>query len=324
MKAFTKFCLICSAVLLILGIAGIGVGFSMGLKPDQLLNLAHFPDTPIPEKPDSIEEIEDSTDPEESSHPDIAPLSGSNSSGADEYYEFDGRIDTLDFELALCDLKVFVYDKDYIALEASNTGNTFQCIQDGHTLRLEDDRNWLLFQNSMSQALSLKLYLPGRTLANADIRLGTGSLTLDRLSADTMNIKCGTGDLTAGELSGEDIGFQLGVGDLDIDTISASKSCTIESGTGDITLNKYDGANLDLNCAVGDISVTAAGKPEQYNYELNCVAGEIHLHHPDSESHHEKEDDTVGCLINVDNDAERELFMQCGMGDMKLNFTEED
>lgn len=326
MKTFTKFCLILSGILIILGFSGIGISLAMGVRPSQLLDLADEPGKFHSKKMEVIEEIADSIDDiDEPDESDIPLLSGNPSSDAEEYYEFDNRIDELDFELSLCDLEIDFHDEDFITLEAWNTGNTFQCVQKQYTLRLEDDRDRLLFQDSMDQALYLRLCLPKQTLKNVDFKIGAGNITLDQLSSENMDIQCGAGEMTVKNLSGGKIDIQIGVGELEADKITASESCTIESGTGNITLVQYDGARLDLNCGIGDISVTAAGKQTYYDYELECTAGEIlmnpHVH--ESEHHHEEEEDP-GCHINIDNKAGRSIHMQCGLGNIELNFTEED
>lgn len=326
MKTFTKFCLILSIILMILGFSGIGVSLAMGLKPSQFLDLASHPGKFDSQKLETIEELEDSLNgTDDSSGAELPPLSGNPSSDADEYYEFTGRIDELDFKLALCDLKIYCHDEDFIALEAWNTENTFQCTQDGYTLRLEDNRKKLTFQNSMDYALYLRLFLPKEMLNKIYIEVGTGNVTFEQLSAENMEINCGIGELTAKSLSGKNLDIHIGVGEMEAGTVTVSDTCTIQSGTGNITLAKYDGPNLDLNCGIGDVSVTAAGKQTRYNYELNCTAGDIRLNHllAESEEHHE-EKQGLGCHIDQDHHADRTLHIQCGLGDLELNFTEED
>lgn len=319
MKAFTKFCLILSGVLILFGLAGIGIGLAMGVKPDQILDRTNYSDKfnfpkPITEK---LREVDDDLS-------DIPSLSGKPSEDADEYYEFDNTIDNLNFKLNFCDLKIYPHDEDFIALEAWNTGNTFRCDRDEHTLKLEDNRKKVTFQDSMDYALYLKLYLPKKLLNDVYIEVGVGNVTLEQLSAANAELNCGVGELTAGALSGEDIDLHLGIGTLNADLIAADE-CSIESGTGNIAIGKFDGADLDLNCGIGDASVTAVGKPTQYNYELNCTAGEIRLNRQlyTADSHHE-ETHGIGCHLDIDNHADRELSIQCGTGDLELNFTEED
>lgn len=326
MKAFTKFCLILSGVLILLGFAGIGAGFAMGAKPDQLLMQITHPFKPGFSKLEGIEEIPDSADRIDDSSIDALPsLSGDPSEEAGEYYEFDNLIKDLDFELSLCSLEIYCHDKDFISLEARNTQDTFRCAQNGDKLQLKDRRDWMLFQSSMDQALYLRLYLPKRLLEDVDIKVGAGNITLDQLAAKKMDIQCGTGEMTAGTLSGENISIQIGTGEVKADTISASEKCSVESGTGDISLSSYEGNDLDLNCGLGEISVTAAGKPSLYDYELNCVAGEVRINHHLNESvHHHDEESGPGCHIKVDNQADHRIRLQCGLGDIELNFTEED
>lgn len=332
MKAFTKFCLILCAVLVILGVAGIGAGLAMGVRPAQLLDLAHVSGPfqsriaedigeteDIPEEIDDMEEVPEDIEDAENFLPD------SSSKEPDSYYEFDNRINELNFDLTLCDLEIRSHGKDYVALEANNTGTTFQCEQEQYTLTLKDDRNRLLWQDSMDHALSLTLYLPEQTLDDIDIKVGAGSITLNQLAADKIQIKCAVGELEAGELNASDMDIQMGIGEVHVDTLKAGQKCKIDSGTGDITLGRFDGPELDLNCAVGSVSVTASGRASQYDYDLNCTAGEIQMAHPVHESgHHHENEDGIGCSIKTDNNTGRMLNMQCGMGDIALHFTEED
>ena len=307
MKPLTKFCLILCAVLTVLGFAGIGAGIAMGIRPSQLVNPANYSGS------------FDSHTFHDSDH-----MRENSSAKSSEYYKF-YDIRRLNFYFSFCNLKICSHDKDYVSLEAVNSGTTFRCSQEGDELILKDLREKRFFQNSMDSALHLTLYLPGQELKKADIEIGVGNITIDRLSAESMELESGVGELNGMELAAGSIDINVGVGNLELENITASDNCRIECGTGNLTVGRYEGADLKLDCGVGDITVTAAGKKQDYNYKLDCGLGDIHLNHqlqePDSRQHSDYE---PGCSVNVDNQAERKLDIQCSLGNLKLNFAEED
>ncbi len=312
MKPLIKFCLILCAVLTVLGFAGVGTGIAMGIRPSQLINLARYSDS-----------FDSHTFYDTSNIQDFDHMSENSSTKSSEYYEF-YDIRHLNFYFSLCNLKIRSHDKDYVSLEAANSGTTFRCSQEGNELILEDRRKKRPFHNNMDSALHLTLYLPSQELEKADIEIEVGNITIDWLSAGSVELKSGVGELNGTDLTAENIDIILGVGDLSLENVTSSQDCSIECGTGNLTVGHYKGADLKLDCGVGDITVTAAGKRQDYNYKLDCGLGDIHLNRqlqdPDSRQHSGYE---PGCFINVDNQADQELDIQCGLGNLKLNFAEE-
>lgn len=318
MKGFTKFCLILCGILVVLGCIGIGAGIAMGIEPSRILDLAHYPGKFASERLSVLDDIAD-----------IPALKGSNPTNAEEYYELE-NLERLEFDLSLCDLKIQTHEKDFIILEAENTGTTFQSSADNDTLYLEDKRKAPVTGRNMNNALRLTLYLPENAREDINIIIGAGKLTADCLNAEHITIETGVSELKIGTLQGEDIAISTGTCDWKVDFLSASEQCSIDVGVGDITLKKYEGANLNLNCGAGDIKITAVGKKQDYNYDLNCFMGTIHLNHQEqisdrSHDHeeHDEEHSGIGCHVNVDNQAGREIDIQCAAGNLELNFEED-
>lgn len=340
MKPITKFFLILCSVLILLGFTGIGVSIAMGVQPAQLLDLAHYPGKFNEQKLEIIDDIEAAlgTDTDSS-----RPKTSYPESDAEEYYEF-RDIEQMDFDFNVCTLDIQTHGKDYITLEAQNVSNTFQCRQEENTLFLKDERTYLKEKDVREYGLQLKLCVPEKSFKDIDITVDAGNITIGQLSAknmainggagtflvsalsgDNMDIDIGSGELTVGALSGKDITLDIGVGNLKADSISVSEDCSIDSGTGNVTLNQYDGKNLDISCGVGNVSVLASGKKEHYNYSLDCGVGNIRLSHElHTEGHHHQEHDDLGCHMDIQNNADRDIRIDCGLGDLELNFMEEE
>ena len=86
----------------------------------------------------------------------------------------------------------------------------------------------------------LTLYIPADTVfEKVNIITGAGRLTVDSLSASTMN-------------------FELGAGEVAIDTLVATSDIDIDGGAGKITISGGALYNLDLDMGVGQLNLTSA------------------------------------------------------------------
>lgn len=332
MKAFTKFCLIFSGILAVLGCGLLLAAVAMGVSFPMLLDLAHYPTKFTRERIDSIDQVSDALEHLDDGleHLDDAlegldPDQKDSARWGEKHYEFDD-ISGLDFELSLCKLEIRQHDGDTVILDAENTKDYFQYMADG-ILWIGDDRPSSTLQNGMDNALTLTLTLPKRKLESVHITLDTGTVSIDSLDFDEMVLDNDIGELDLNSLSGNSFTLTSGVSDCDIDGLSIRDSCHIEAGTGDIRIDRYEGTDLNLDCSIGEVDLTAVGKASDYNYDLQCDAGEIHCNgRTSSRNHHQEHEDHdgLGCSMKEDHGASRALRIQCGLGDLTLNFTQED
>lgn len=332
MKSIVKLCVIISGILFVLGIICIGIGVVMGVTPAQLVYAGQYPGSSYfrsHQLSDAIEHFPESDhfEPEETLDDlqDLSGLSGTNTSQAEEYYEFQG-VSELKMNLSFCRLEIYQHEEDYISLEADQVQNYFHCRQDGETLILEDKRPASTTQNSMDHALFLTLYLPEQTYREFSAETGAGEIILDCLSADSIDIEHGVGNITIGTLKSNSLSLETGVGELEADFIQADETADIEVGTGNINLSQFDGKSLELDCGIGHASITAAGKETDYNYTLNAELGSICLD-PQLRSgrghHHDSYDDGWEHHLDIHHDAERQISINCGLGNATLNFMED-
>ena len=151
------------------------------------------------------------------------------------------------------DIKTYAVSSDIQSLEVKISAADFT-IKQGKSFYVEsnlkhltvEDKNGVLtiketkkFVRAYTDAV-LTLYVPAHTVfEKANIITGAGRLTVDSLSASTMN-------------------FELGAGEVTIDTLVATSDIDIDGGAGKITI--IDGAlhNLDLDMGVGQLNLTSA------------------------------------------------------------------
>lgn len=319
MKPFTRICLIICGVLVLLGFTGIGVSLAMGLEPNQLLDLAHYPgkfeDRRIPK-------LSEAAEPEEL--PEIeapAEVFDHLDSDMDECYTFED-IAKIDMDLAICDLTLESHQKDTVILQVQNSQNSFHFSQDNDRLTLTDDRSTQGF-NFQKEALFLTVCLPARTLEQMNIKMGVGDIRAEDLNIQDLYMENGVGNLELKTLTCEKANLISGVGSLTVDRLITSSEASLESGTGDITIGYYSGPELDLDCGIGDAFVTACGRETDYSYDLNCDLGDLIVCRS-QEAHHDKQHNGPGHHLSSEHDAGKSLSLHCGAGDITLNFTEED
>lgn len=327
MKTITKICIAISSVLFLLGAVCIGIGFLMGVTPAQLVYAGRYPGrffARFEQNPEIVDHYFDRLDDTLDDLDPVSGLRGSNSANREEYYEF-RDIQNLELELGICELQVHAHEEDYIAVSADRVGSYFQCRQEGSTLVLTDDRPASTKLNSMEQALVLDLYLPRQIYESFDLELGAGNLTVDYLSADSVDLDNGAGTFIIQDLSCQELDVDCGVGEIQAESLTASQEAKIDLGTGTATIDHFDGDSLKLDCAVGSAEVTAAGREQDYNYQLEAAFGGLYLNHHLEEytdGHHGSQHGDSDCL-NIDNGAHRQIHIQCALGTATLNFTEE-
>ena len=96
-----------------------------------------------------------------------------------------------------------------------------------------------LFGGGSYENAVLTIYVPvGTVFENVNLTTGAGRLTVDKLSAATID-------------------FELGAGEVSIGTLVATKSADIEGGAGRITVSGGALENLDMDMGVGELNLTS-------------------------------------------------------------------
>ena len=152
-----------------------------------------------------------------------------------------GETKTYTFTSEISDLNIQINAADFYIKE----GNSFYVESNLKHLTVEDKNGVLTIKEtkkfgSAYTGAVLTLYVPADTVfEKADITTGAGRLTVDYLSAGTMN-------------------FELGAGEVKIDTLIATTAVDIEGGAGKITISGGALHNLDLEMGVGQFNLTSA------------------------------------------------------------------
>lgn len=159
---------------------------------------------------------------------------GSKSSGVTENvtsYPVDG--DVTELQIVINAAKLTVKQGDAFCVE-SNLKH-ISVTNDNGVLRIKENNRVQLRADAV-----VTLTVPVGTVFNkAEITTGAGKVTMDVLSADSLDL-------------------ELGAGDAQIGTLSAAHESQIEGGTGRIVIENGALHNLDMEMGVGQMKLTSA------------------------------------------------------------------
>ena len=125
-----------------------------------------------------------------------------------------------------------------------------------------------------------------------EIDLGAGQVVADRMQAEKMNVSVGAGEIILKEAQLKDVQAEVGAGNCEI------------SGT--IT------GNVDAACAMGNLNFVLTGKEAEFNYDIQCVTGNITVG--------DEEYSGLAQEQSIDNGAEKTMEVECAMGNVEILF----
>ena len=257
MKRFTKISLIAAAVLTVLGIVGVGVGFLFGAKPSQLAQNLHVP---------------------ASSFAGIREHDRNGSGGDSAERTYDSTIRKLELDVTNASVSISTSEDNLISIKTRNAGKYFkESVRDGDTLILEDDRP------NGNTALELQILLPDRMFDDMDLDLGAAELTAGKLQAREFSLDMGAGSGSIDTLlASEDASIDVGVGELTIGYFDGSE-LELECGIGSIDIGGSSYSGLSSEHSVDN------GAP--HTISADCGIGEISLQF-DGAQHRNRESET--------------------------------
>lgn len=135
-------------------------------------------------------------------------------------------------------------------------------------------------------------------------------------SFEDVEISVGAGVVEIQKLASTDADFEIGAGEIIVHDGNL-RSCDVEVGVGNFEYDGmiYDGMNraeCKVEVGMGNAGFRLAGSQEDYNYRIECAAGNITVG-----------DETYSGLVHenyINNNAKAEFEIECAMGNVEVNF----
>lgn len=224
------------------------------------------------------------------------------------------------------DVKTYTVSTDISALEvkinaadfAIKQGERFFVESNLKYLTVEDKNGILTIKETKKFGITytgavLTLYLPADTvLEKANITTGAGRLTIDYLSADTMNLELGAGEVKIDTLiAASDADIDGGAGKITISG-GALHNLDLDMGVGQLNLSSALTGESELDLGVGESNITVIGNKEDYKLDIEKGIGNITV------------DGTGVSNIKAQGNGSNSIVLSGGIGAIHLKFKESD
>ncbi len=151
----------------------------------------------------------------------------------------------------------------------------------------------------------------GTDFSEIDVEAGAGTMEMVSLKAEEIKVVVGAGEFIMNQMEAKELSAEVGAGRLDVSDMYA-KDVSLMVGVGDCIYEGTIENELEAECNMGNMSLTLDGKESDYNYELECSAGNI---------------DIDGSVVtglaskkSIQNGAARTFELVCSVGNISIRF----
>lgn len=226
----------------------------------------------------------------------------------------EGGVNEWLLELGGCmfELKDSGDDCYYVAFKGAGKSQAF--VEDGELhVKVLNGSEWdIVNWNMDSNDNCLTLYVPmSTTVEEVKVDLGAGQMKLDNLKVKDMVIGLGAGQVLAQNLQAEKVSISAGAGEIVLSEAQI-KDVQAEVGAGNCEISGTVTGDIEADCAMGNMTFELAGSEEDFNYEIQCVTGNIIIG--------DRKYSGLAQEQNINNNAAKNIELECAMGNMEILF----
>ncbi len=207
----------------------------------------------------------------------------------------------LDIDVTYVELEIISSDSSEVKVSVENLASELQdnlwIKKEGTELKIKSENRNIWKRFGKNDTGKLVVFLPkGQSLREVSVDVGAGSMRVEELQAENMNL-------------------EIGAGYAEIRNFKAN-NLDIECGTGMVMLTGSVSESVGMDCGVGNISYEDTGKYSDYNYDLEYGLGGITIH-----------DEQYGGISGekkIKNNAQKEMKIDCGLGNVNVSFQKGD
>ena len=223
--------------------------------------------------------------------------------GDSQTYEITSDIHSLDIQINAADFKIELGDEFSVE---SNLKYLSVSEKDG-ILKIVDEAK----SNSNYSNSTLTLYVPNGTVFNdVDIKTGAAKMTVDTLSANSIELKLGAGDVQFESLNASaEVDIEGGAGQITI-VSGTLNDLSLEMGMGELNLTAAVLGDSDLKFGVGESNLTLIGTKDDYNVDVDKGIGNITV------------DGKTVTAFGSSGNGQNHIEIEGGIGTINLKFQE--
>ena len=213
----------------------------------------------------------------------------------------------LDIELGGCELEIQPSENENVYITTENIGK-FQAYQEEKELKIKATRK----AKEDTQSCKIILYLPvDYAWEKISIEVGAGAVRIQKLTAAEIELEVGAGQILAEYLEAQEADLSVGAGEIRVDDMKIL-NLNISVGMGNFAGAGVIEGKAQAECSMGNLSLRLAGAQTDYDYEIECVMGNISL--GDKKYNKKVQEQTIN------NGTGRKISLECSMGNIEVTF----
>ncbi|MBO5186296.1 MAG: DUF4097 family beta strand repeat protein [Bacteroides sp.] len=183
-------------------------------------------------------------------------------------YEITSEIHSLDVQINAADFKIVSADE----FSVESNLKYLSVSEKNGVLKIVDEAK----SNSNYSDAALTLYVPnGVVFDDVDIETGAAKMTVDTLSASSVELKLGAGDVRFESLNASaEVDIKGGAGQITI-VSGTLNDLSLEMGMGELNLTAAVFGDSDLKFGVGESNVALIGSKDDYKVDIEKGLGSI-------------------------------------------------
>jgi len=202
----------------------------------------------------------------------------------------DSNAEGLSIKAAGCRVEIIGIDEQNCYIEFTNMKKVqaYQ-IEEQVLVNAMRDTKW----EQKNESSVLKIYVPrGLKFERVEMELGAGSIHIDQMSAKVVDISIEAGKYVADNIYADKLEIDLGAGDIQL------KSCVL--------------GDTQIDCAAGNLEMLIKGQTTDFNYKIQCVAGNIQVGEEKYSGINEEKE--------IDNMAAKTMDLECVVGNIIIAY----
>ncbi|MDL2300832.1 DUF4097 domain-containing protein [Lachnospiraceae bacterium OttesenSCG-928-D06] len=219
------------------------------------------------------------------------------------------EIQKLKLEIGGCIFRVEESEDNNFYLEGENVGK-LQVYTKGDSLYLNVLRSATVL-NEIKKS-QIVLYIPEYSYyEEVEISFGAGIMESCAMYTDELELSLGGGSISIDYLEAEEVSISIGAGEVILEEMEVSEiKASVGAGNMELTGNISKVAKLE--CAAGNISLNLEGDLEDYDYNIECVLGNVNLDGTTYQS--------LASARKIENGANKEIEINCSIGNISVTF----
>lgn len=223
------------------------------------------------------------------------------------------RIRNLDLDLGAGQFFIREKDTDDGIISILVQGHVGDCdyYTDGDTLHVESFKGNHFIGEDFSKNQIIIDFPKGMRFNEVELTCGAAAVEADYLTANELEVEVGAGEARVNFANVDKFSANIGAGRVEANEVSA-REVDLEVGMGECVYHGTITRDLDAECDLGNMEIITTGSMEDYNYEIECNAGNIDLGG--------KSITSLAAEREIYNGAAGTFELSCNMGNITVDF----